>query len=90
MNGTEATTGGGGGPRRDRTTSFDLVPRLVFWETTKACPLACVHCRATAQREPAPGELTTDEARTLIDELAGIRAADPGPDADRRRLPAAP
>ena len=55
-----------------RTTpgSFDLLPRLVFWETTKACPLACVHCRATAQRWAAPGELTTAEAKKVIDELA--------------------
>jgi radical SAM protein len=50
---------------------FDRVPRLVFWETTKACPLACVHCRATAQRNPAPDELTTDEGKAIIDELAG-------------------
>jgi radical SAM protein len=50
--------------------SFDRAPRLVFWETTKACPLACVHCRATAQRRPAPGELTTAEGRALIEELA--------------------
>jgi radical SAM protein len=51
--------------------SFDRAPRLVFWETTKACPLACVHCRATAQRDPAPGELTTEEGKAIIDELAG-------------------
>ena len=50
--------------------SFDRAPRLVFWEMTKACPLACVHCRATAQRRPAPGELTTEEGRALIEELA--------------------
>lgn len=57
--------------------SFDTVPRLVFWETTKACPLACVHCRATAQLEPAPGELDTNEAMGLVDELAA--AAQPRP-----------
>ena len=57
--------------RRARPTmSFDRVPRLVFWETTKACPLACVHCRAVAQREPAPDELTTEEGKAIIDELA--------------------
>ena len=50
--------------------SFDRVPRLVFWETTEACPLACVHCRAVAQCEPAPDELTTEEGKALIDELA--------------------
>ncbi|MGO9198726.1 MAG: TIGR04053 family radical SAM/SPASM domain-containing protein [Acidimicrobiales bacterium] len=50
--------------------NFDRVPRLVFWETTKACPLACVHCRATAQCHGAPGELTTEEGKSLLDELA--------------------
>ncbi len=49
---------------------FDHQPRLVFWETTKACPLACVHCRAVAQSAPLPGELTTREGMNLIDELA--------------------
>ena len=49
---------------------FDDRPRLVFWEMTKACPLACVHCRATAQPDPLPGELTTAEGMRLIDELA--------------------
>ena len=56
--------------RAHRATSFDRVPRLVFWETTKACPLACVHCRAVTQREPAPDELTTEEGKAIIDELA--------------------
>ena len=58
----------------DARPSFEQVPRLVFWETTKACPLACVHCRATAQRWPAPGELTTEEGKRIIDELAAARA----------------
>ena len=50
---------------------FDSLPRLVFWETTRACPLACVHCRAAAQRDPAPGELSTAEGKAIIDDLAG-------------------
>jgi radical SAM protein len=54
-----------------RAMNFDQVPRLVFWETTKACPLACVHCRATAQCDPAPDELTIEEGKALIAELAG-------------------
>ena len=49
---------------------FNDRPRLVFWETTKACPLACVHCRAFAQSTPLPGELDTNEGMRLIDELA--------------------
>ncbi|MGD1011386.1 MAG: TIGR04053 family radical SAM/SPASM domain-containing protein [Acidimicrobiales bacterium] len=52
---------------------FDRTPRLVFWETTRACPLACVHCRAFAQCGPAPGELSTFEGKALIGELARAR-----------------
>src|SRR5690606_22681110 len=43
---------------------------LVFWESTRACLLACAHCRAEAQRDPVPGELTTAEAERFIDSLA--------------------
>ncbi len=50
--------------------SYDDMPRLVFWEMTGACPLACVHCRATAQPVALPGELTTAQGRALVDELA--------------------
>ncbi len=45
-------------------------PVLVFWETTKACELACVHCRASAMTHPPPGELDTIEAMALIEDLA--------------------
>lgn len=41
--------------------------RLVAWEVTRSCNLACKHCRAEAHPEPYPGELTTEEARALID-----------------------
>ncbi|MBM4326574.1 MAG: heme b synthase [Deltaproteobacteria bacterium] len=44
--------------------------RLVAWEMTRACNLACVHCRAGACSQPGPEQLTTDEGRSLID---GIR-----------------
>jgi len=41
--------------------------RLIAWEVTRACNLACKHCRAEANPEPFPGELTTREAKELID-----------------------
>lgn len=44
-------------------------PQLIFWETTKACPLACVHCRAEAMLDPLPDELTHDESMKLIESL---------------------
>lgn len=50
-------------------------PSVVAWEVTKACNLACVHCRASAMPDPLPGELSTDEGRALIEDLArfGVR-----------------
>ena len=55
-----------------RATALDLDQRpiLVFWETTRACGLACRHCRASAISEPLPGELTTAQAARFVDSLA--------------------
>jgi radical SAM protein len=47
-------------------------PFLVIWEVTRACELACRHCRADAIRQRHPLELTTDEGRQLIDDLAAL------------------
>jgi AdoMet-dependent heme synthase len=44
--------------------------RLLAWETTRRCNLACRHCRAAAGSGPYPGELTTDEGIKLLDDLA--------------------
>ncbi len=48
---------------------FGMTPLLVIWEVTQACDLACVHCRASAQPEFHPAELTTAEGMQLIDEI---------------------
>ena len=46
-------------------------PRLVFWETTEACNLACVHCRRLSESVRAsPEELSTADAIRVIDQLA--------------------
>lgn len=47
-------------------------PFIVIWETTRACALACVHCRASAQLNPLPGELTPEEGLALVDEIAAL------------------
>lgn len=52
--------------------AFAAKPILVFWETTRACPLNCIHCRASAISEPLPGELTTEEGFHLVDEVAAF------------------
>ena len=48
---------------------FNQAPFLVIWETTQACDLACKHCRAEAQPLRNPDELTTDEAKKLLDDV---------------------
>jgi len=45
---------------------FDQRPFTVIWETTRACDLACAHCRAEANPRRSAGELTFAEARTLV------------------------
>ena len=51
---------------------FATRPMLVFWETTRACQLACRHCRASATAQALPGELTESEGRQLIDQVAAF------------------
>ncbi|GAB3027764.1 TIGR04347 family pseudo-SAM/SPASM protein [Natronobiforma cellulositropha] len=43
---------------------------VVVWNATRRCNLACTHCYAAAQTEPAPGEFTTAEARAFLEQLA--------------------
>jgi len=51
---------------------FDDRPFLVFWEITRACALACRHCRAEAQSHRHPDELNGEESRRLIHQLAEL------------------
>lgn len=58
----------------DFRIDFDEQPFIVIWETTQACDLACVHCRACAQPFRSSQELTTDEATRMIDEIGAMQA----------------
>jgi radical SAM protein len=62
-----------------RLPAFDFghAPFLVIWETTRACALACVHCRADAIPRRDPRELTTEDGFRLIDQVVGF--GDPPP-----------
>jgi len=44
----------------------------VAWEITRSCNLACAHCRASAQREAYPGELSISECLRLVDQIAAV------------------
>lgn len=48
---------------------FSKQPFLTIWETTRACDLACVHCRAEAEPDPDPNELSHEEALKLIQDV---------------------
>jgi len=47
-------------------------PFILAWELTKACNLDCLHCRAAATPERDPAELTTDQGKRLLDDLAAL------------------
>ncbi|MFO0546998.1 MAG: TIGR04053 family radical SAM/SPASM domain-containing protein [Polyangiaceae bacterium] len=46
--------------------TFENAPQRVYWEITRACDLACRHCRAEATPNADPGELSPNEGRALL------------------------
>lgn len=48
---------------------FNQAPFIVIWEMTRSCKLRCTHCRAEAIDRRDPGELSTRQAKTLLDEI---------------------
>ena len=59
------------------STDFSESPFLVIWEVTRACALACVHCRADAIPCRDPRELTTEEGFELIDQVRAFGTRPP-------------
>ena len=55
------------------TIDFSERPFIAIWEVTQACDLACVHCRASAQPDRNPMELSTEEGKHLIDRIAALK-----------------
>ncbi len=53
-----------------RTGDYPL--RMIAWELTRSCNLACVHCRASAERGPYEGELSTQEVFRVMDEIGAF------------------
>src|SRR4051812_4175834 len=52
--------------------NYDETPFLAIWEVTQSCDLACKHCRAAAQPIAHPEQLSTAEAKGLIDQIAAM------------------
>lgn len=55
-------------------SNFDLnhTPMVVIWEVTRACDLACFHCRASAEPQRNSMELSTLEGKKLLDDIAEL------------------
>lgn len=49
--------------------------RVLAWESTRACTLACPHCRASAVDTRDPDELTTEEAVEMLKSAAELGKA---------------
>lgn len=64
---SNSTPNAGGRPH---ARDYDTTPLIVTWEVTQACDLTCDHCRAEAQPERHPDELTTSEGKTFLRDVA--------------------
>lgn len=56
----------------DRTIPKVPELRLLAFETTRSCNLNCVHCRASSQAGHYSDELTTKEAKELLQDLVKV------------------
>ncbi|HEV8585861.1 MAG TPA: TIGR04053 family radical SAM/SPASM domain-containing protein [Methylomirabilota bacterium] len=56
---------------------YAAAPARVYWELTRACDLACRHCRAEAMSRRAADELSTAECESVLAALAEAPAPRP-------------
>lgn len=73
------SSGSGGHPHADRSSDsggrphardYSESPLVVTWEVSQACDLACDHCRAEANPDRDPGELSTQEGIELFEQVS--------------------
>jgi radical SAM protein with 4Fe4S-binding SPASM domain len=50
----------------------EFVPLVLSWNVTRKCNLKCSHCYINATKEELQGELTTEEAKRLMDQIAEV------------------
>jgi len=49
---------------------FPLSPLMFYYEVTTACDLVCKHCRASSQETPSPDQLTLEQGKALLSQIA--------------------
>lgn len=59
-------------PHHSASHDYSSNPMLVYWEMTQACGLACRHCRAEAVSTAHPDELTYEEGKKLLHQIAAF------------------
>ncbi len=50
----------------------EFIPLVVSWNVTRKCNLACSHCYINAAKDELQGELNTEEAKRLIDQISDV------------------
>lgn len=63
--------------RSPHSRDYSETPLIVTWEVTQACELSCDHCRADAQPDRHPDELSTSEGKALIDRVSDFGSSQP-------------
>ncbi len=46
---------------------------VVVWNITRRCNLKCIHCYSDSENKEYPGEITTEEAKDVINDLADFK-----------------
>ncbi len=54
------------------STSEKFVPLVLSWNITRKCNLKCPHCYINATTQQLENELTTEEAKKLIDQICEV------------------
>src|ERR1700735_5316620 len=62
---------------RHAPRDYTQTPLNIYWEVTRACALACRHCRAEAVPTPDPMELSSHEGFAFLRQIADF--GDPAP-----------
>lgn len=45
---------------------------VVVWNMTRTCNLRCIHCYSDSEAQHYPGELSVEQARTMLEDLAAF------------------
>ncbi len=61
------------GARGHRTGTHSGAGPVVVWSVTRSCNLKCMHCYANSENKKYEGELDTQEALRLIDQMAEMK-----------------